>query len=339
MKRTTMERLPSTDLPSTMVQKMRYTVCAALIAVLFSLLAAHAQEEAVRHFTELGVPSTGLNRLLGQPIWRFPNLERFVPMFGEAITQIGFSTAGAFDSDVGDRRGNAQPLTADTPGDTRLASYLDALGLSFVGVTPDMVPTEVLNIPIDDVDVLVDEFGVVRSSIACTSSVSDPTAIVRSAPCDAPITLATWLEAQGVAHTQCFADGSAEVSITMDGLRPNRMYSIWYIVENIDAGPQFFLHPLPFGGVPNIIVANRHGEAAYERQLQFCPHDQERALGVVVVMRSNGQNYGGVPVPFLNQEDATTAFAGYRGLIPGTVAHVQLSFNINGERIEAMQMP
>lgn len=295
--------------------------------------AAPSEDDGNRRFVEKGVASTGLNRLLGQPIWRYPNLEQFIPMLGESVVFAGFKLAGAFDPVVGEGGGNSIGLTPTTPGNALLASFLDEIGLGLVGITPEKVPNDVLNIPVDDVAVLVGEDGVRRERVPCATQTGEAIQRTRAAPCGEPVTLKRWLRAKGVMRIKCFEDGMAKVRITMRKLLPNRMYSIWYATENFAAGPEFFITAIPFGGVPNTVVTDRDGSARFARRLGYCPHDQARALGIAVVLRANGQNFGGVPAPLLNQESPDTAFEGYLGQIPGTVVHQQLSFNINGVRV------
>lgn len=287
-----------------------------------------------RRFFEPAVATTGLNRLFGEPIWRFPALEAFVPIFGPPVATLGFRTLGAFDAELGPGGGNAPALSPEMPGSTVLASHMDPLGLSFVGLDPASVPPEVLNVPIHRASVLVDEHGVTRSEIPCADDSPDPASIYRSAPCGQAVTLNQWMRAYGRAVFQCFRDGSARATLTMRRLRPNRLYTVWAVVEDFESGPQFLIRPVPFGGVPNVTVTDRYGRASISRDLMYCPHDEDHFLGIVVVLRSNGENFGGVPVPFLNQQDPFSAFEGFAGQIPGSVAHVHLSVNVHGVPID-----
>lgn len=289
---------------------------------------------STRVFHEEGVPSTGFNRLLGVPIWSFPNLAQFIPILGEEVVLAGFSTAGAFDSDLGEGNGNSLPLTPETSGHTLLATHFDDIGMMFLGVSRTSVPDDKLNVPVDSVEVLTDDRGVGRTALPCATSTAEPATITRAAPCDDFVTLEQWLEAEGAATIKCFADGSSSVRLDMNGLLPNRMYTAWYVQENFAAGPEKLITGFPLGGVPNVFVTGDDGSARLERDLGFCPHDVDQALGIAVHVRANGQNFGGVPVPFLNQEDPATAFEGYEGLIPGTSIIVQLSFNIHGVPFE-----
>lgn len=287
-----------------------------------------------RRFIELGVPSTGLNRNLGQPIWRFPALEPFVPLFGDPVALLGFNTVGALDALVGVGAGNSAPLSPASPGDTILASHLDPIGLGFVGLDPSTVPFSVLNVPLDETAVLVDDFGVNREDVVCATDSSALNVITRAGPCDDTLTLATWQRARGVGVFDCRSDGSARARLFMRNLRPNRLYTVWLIIEDFASGPQFLVRPIPFGGVPNVVISDRWGRGQLDRELNYCPHEQDQALGLAVVMRGNGENFGGVATPFLNQQDPATAFDGLAGLIPGSVAFVQLSFNITGIPVE-----
>lgn len=324
------------------VRPLRVSLClATLQALLAGVLSAQVTDptgdrnaHGMRQFVERGEASTGLNRALGQPLWRYPALEPYVPMFGSAVTTIGFRTLGAFDPGLGEGGGNTPALDPSMPGDTILASHLDAFGLSFVGLDAGTVPLDVLNVPIHHTRVLVDEHGVTRAEIPCASDVPNPAVITRSAPCRDAVTLEEWMSARGSAHFRCLP-GGAQVSLIMEQLQPNRLYTVWAIVEDFASGPEYLIRPVPFGGVPNMVISDRFGRASLRRDLAYCPHEVPSFLGIAVVMRSNGENFGGVPVPFLNQQDPATAFAGFAGLIPGTVAHVHLSFNVGGVRFDA----
>ncbi|MEM9487944.1 MAG: hypothetical protein AAGC55_02305 [Myxococcota bacterium] len=297
-------------------------------------------KSGTRYYVELGVPSTGLNRALSAPIWRYPQFEAFIPVLGPFVPFAGFNTSGAFDPALGAGNGNSLELTPATPVDALIASHLDALGLGFIGVNAANVPDRVLNVPIDETEVLVDDFGVVRAPVPCATGSSDPRAITRAGPCEDPVALDQWLSAGGISVTTCRPDGSARVNSVVYSLRPNRMYTVWLVTENFDGvDPGTLFKAVPFGGVPNLVVSNKNGWAKFTRELGFCPQDESAALGYVLAYRGNGQNYGGVPIPFLNQEDPDTAFAGFDGLIPGTVAQVQLSFNISGESFDPSDLP
>jgi hypothetical protein len=302
----------------------------AMMVLLIALAPALAVAQGTRVFHEEGIASTGFNRLLGVPIWTYPNLDQFSDILGEEVVLAGFNTAGAFDAVVGQGNGNSLPLTPVTPGDALLATHFDDIGMMFLGVSRSSVPDEKLNVPLDSVEVLVDDFGVDRAPIPCASETPQPATITRAAPCDEPVTLERWLWASGSLDVKCFAEGGAELILKLKNLLPNRLYTAWYVQENFAAGPEKLITGFPLGGVPNAFLTDLAGSATYERSLAFCPHDVDQALGVAVHLRSNGQNYGGVPVPFLNQENPATAFDGYVGLIPGTAINIQLSFNING---------
>ncbi|MCG8424222.1 MAG: hypothetical protein MJE77_40535 [Proteobacteria bacterium] len=298
------------------------------------------KSRSARTYVQVGTPTTGLNRALGLPVWRFPQMDQFVPLFGPFVPLIGFNTSGHFDPVLGPGNGNSPPLSPTTPGNALIASHFDAFGLSFTGISPGSVPDEVLNVPVDDTAVLVDDFGVRNEPVPCASEVDDPAVISRAGPCSEGVTLGQWMSAWGISRTRCRADGTAQIRINVRKLRPNRMYSIWLIVEDFDGqDPASLIRPIPFGGVPNIFVTDKRGSATWVRELGFCPQTDPRVLNYVIVNRANGQNYGGVPAPFLNQEDPDTAFDGYRGFIPGTVAQVQLSFNVGGIPVDPSDVP
>lgn len=293
--------------------------------------ASHDDDEV---FFEPGIASTGLNRRLGVPLWYYPNLEFLIPIFGDFAPLAGFNTAGEFDPDVGMGGGNSLELTPAVDPDSLIATHLDVFGMSLLGVDPDTVPLDKLNVPYDQVEVLADDFGVGREHLPCSTDVPYGGAITRAAPCTEDITIGEWMSANGFSVISCHADGTATMSQLGWNLRPNRMYSIWYVAENFAAGPTKTVTAFPFGGVPNIVTTDKHGVGYFERELSYCPHDDPQAMGWVWAYRANGTNYGGVPVPFSNQNDPNTAFEGYEALFPGTVINVHLSFNINGVPFE-----
>ncbi len=288
---------------------------------------------AFEQYTEIGVAGVGYNRgPSGIPIWEFPNLAFLTqPPFNlpPFVVVAGFNTTGVFDSALGEGGGNSQPVTPATPATAVLATHFDETGMPMMGMSRSNVPDSVLNIPMDDNRVLIDDFGVIRDKIPCLSDTSAHNVITRSAPCSEPITLGRWNEASGVLRVRCYADGTNKLVLVMQDLMPNRVYTAWYVTENVPKVIQGF----PLGGVPNSFTTNGDGYYLMQREMGFCPFAESHALSFAVHMRSDGQNYGGVPVPFLNQEDNSTAFDGFIGAFPGAAIHIQLNFNINGEVI------
>jgi hypothetical protein len=97
--------------------------------------------------------------------------------------------------------------------------------------------------------------------------------------------------------------------------------------------------PLPFGGVPNAFVADKNGNADFERELASCPLDTtpdgSQLLFVSTAYHSDGSLYGATaelpafPVSF--QEPDGTIFQST--LPPGVVDHDLMNFPINASAL------
>lgn len=305
----------------------RNITCALLGALLFGYSPPAKADHGYTNYVEAGQVATGFNRYLDQPIWFYQQLEDTIPGTGLA----GFQTGGEFDAVLRAGNGNSIPLTGATPESALMASFVDFPALAGFGLSEDSVPDRVLNVPYDDTEVLVDPFGVVRIPVPCSSDVGDPLFPSRAAPCTESITLGDWNEAWGILTDTCYDAGGATIRIAMGGLIPNRMYTVWGDFEALEELGALAV-AMPLGGIHNVVVSNKYGIAYFERDLEFCPHEDERSIGVFVAMRPAGQNYGGTPVPFLNQENPETAFEGFDGAFPGTHIVVHLQFDLgNGE--------
>jgi hypothetical protein len=106
---------------------------------LLPITAAHAQTRLIQ-----GRPVTGVNRLLGQPVFE-------LGPFGGA----GFNDVAAYNPQgVG-----ALPLTSRSPSSTVLASTVDPGFLDLFHVDPNSFDPAKLNIPLRDVGVFVDPTG------------------------------------------------------------------------------------------------------------------------------------------------------------------------------------
>lgn len=302
------------------------TMCALLSVLVFSALPseAAAKKKKTATYAEIGKVVTGFNRYLSQPVWHYPHLDTVIPGTGLA----GFSSSGAFDAQLGAGNGNALPLLPGASPSTLLASYVDFEAIAGLGVSPESVPNRVLNVLHDETEVLVDPFGVHYMNVECATDVDDPFTPSRAAPCD-PITLGDWNKAWGIMTTTCYDDGSSTVQILATKLRPNRMYTVW---ADLEAVAEFgaLIAAVPVGGVHNVLVTDANGFGLFKRDLEFCLPEDDRGLGIILTLRPGGQNYGGVPVPLLNQEDPTVAFPGYDNAYPGVQIVTHLQFNLGG---------
>lgn len=243
--------------------------------------------------------ATGTNRFLSRP------LSDLGAPFGTA----GFSNVGAFN----ESGGPPLPLTTETPASTLLATFVDPGFLALFGKTPGDVDQGLLNLPLRSVAANV---SLAADQRAATTPIREAEQLQPSQAMPAvPITLGDWVRARGIGFIRCEEEGS-RVRLELKGLLPNRLYSVWALFGG-DA-----ITPFPLGGVPNLIVTDRQGNASFERELNFCPFNlapgQRPLLAIDVVFHSDSQNYGIVPEPDL------------AGLFTGTVTHTQLEFLVTG---------
>ena len=134
-----------------------------------------------------------------------------------------------------------------------------------------------------------------------------------------PITKGDWFKASGTLKVDCAPNGNS-VSINVKALVPNRVYTVWAIWLD-PSGPRFI--PVPLGGVPNVIITDKQGDAIFERDLNFCPVDAAKEgvdgkkLGLIEAhLHSDHVAYGAIPAPLAS------------GFPPGTVLHGQLAWNL-----------
>eukprot|EP00051_Salpingoeca_urceolata_P011056 m.136048 g.136048 ORF g.136048 m.136048 type:complete len:340 (+) comp16965_c1_seq7:6145-7164(+) len=105
---------------------------------------------------------------------------------------------------------------------------------------------------------------------------------------DIPIT--AWLGARGELNIACPYGKDAEAKVELTGLVPNAVYVLtatWYSPTTGN------LTDLPFGGFPNVIVADKDGKASAHRFLgQFCPMfpvpEGDRIMLLSVDFRADG---------------------------------------------------
>ena len=278
---------------------------AMLAAVTLAAPPLHAEAGVFRAALSIkGRVVTGTNRYLDTP------LSDLGAPFGTA----GFSNVGAFNP------AGAQPLPL-SPGSkpsTLLATFVDPAFLGIIGRTPADVPASVLNIPLNEVPVNVSPAGDQRIALngELIASALEPS---RAEPTRG-VTLAEWAKAGGVATLRCGALGN-HLSLRLDDLLPNKLYTVWAIVGTRDG-----LAPLPLGGVPNALVTDAGGRASFSRSLRSCPTDpaisEGRVLLIDIVLHSDNQVYGAVPdLPFA-------------GLYTGAINQTHLEFPLAGRSLQ-----
>ncbi len=83
-----------------------------------------------------------------------------------------------------------------------------------------------------------------------------------------PITIGEWFAADGDLEISCNdTDGTAVVATAMHDLIPHGVYTMWG--QWADAAG--VLKIVPFGGLPNTVVADAVGNAEFCRELVYCP--------------------------------------------------------------------
>ena len=147
------------------------------------------------------------------------------------------------------------------------------------------------------------------------SHLSGPVIGPTQAEAGGPITKEDWFKASGKLTTVCDSGGNS-VSIEMQGMVPNRLYTVWALWLD-PSGPRFV--PVPFGGVPNVFITDQQGNASFDRALNFCPVEAAESgvdgkrLGLIEThLHSDHVAYGGIPAPLA------------AGFPPGTTLHGQL---------------
>ena len=252
-----------------------------------------------------GVAVIGDNNLFQKPLW-----DLGAP-FGTAF----FNWVFAYNPD------GLQPfnVTADMPGDTVLAGGIDPVA-QFLGLVPDVVDQSMINVPLHQTPVIVDNTGL-RAQVPSAEG-QHGLQVTRSLP-NNPVTIATWLKASGRLTLKCNDDGSAVAKIRLKNLLENGVYTLWTIhkVDSDGDGAIDGIAPYPFGGVPNVLVPDEHGRTEIKRRLGYCPTEDENLLFVDVAWHSDGNVYGGAPdLPF-------AAFAQPMGSVTHT--HVQFPISVS----------
>lgn len=264
---------------------------------LLSLTSAQAQTHVLQ-----GRAVTGVNRLLGQPVFELG------PFGG-----VGFNDVGAYNPGGGE----ALPLTSKSPGSTVLASIVDPAFLDLFHVDPASVDPAKLNIPLRDVGVYVDPTG-------RRQAIKDIFHSAQLAPSRAsvggPITLGQWLAARGAGVISC-AGHTASLQLVMTGLVPRGLYDVWGVMLTAQ-GPA----PICLGGTPCAFMTDERGTATFSATLNFCPYNlrsEEVPLGMVeILFHSDHALYGSQPELF------------YAGYPPGLVSHSQLEFPVSATPID-----
>lgn len=301
-------------------RKLRFSsslVMIALSSMFFSVNVIADDEWEYEDGTQVRVieatAATGMNRLFGQPIARFP----------EPLATFGFTTIGAFNP--GSNR--PAPLTNESPDSTLITNFVDIEFVEFFFLQPiDPVLLANINIPMRQLPV-ANDVGGANTRILPGTLETDQMTLSQAEP-SAPITLGDWLKARGTLTITCPVDGPARVHASMTGLIPNRFFTFleWFRPA---PGSPFVLVPGIFGGIPGTVASDEDGNAEYSAILNICPpmsvdDTDHRLMNVVLVLQTDHQSYGGTPAAPVNPIRTAT---------PGETASVQLYFPFTGERL------
>jgi len=259
------------------------------------------------------VVSTGVNRSLGQPIFEFP----FMPSpFKE---KWGFEMLGVYNPDGP----LPLPLTADTPDNAILASFVDADAVGPPQAIFQNVAPELVNVPLRDIGTYANPKLARGGAIPFQSD--GPVIGATQADPSGPITKGDWFKASGILKVACTPEGNS-VSVNVKSLVPNRLYTVWALWLD-PSGPRMIA--VPFGGAPNVIITDKQGDGTLERDLNFCAVDAalegvdgKRLAGIGVHLHSDHAAYGPIPAPLA------------AGLPPVIVLHDHLAFNLGGGKLQ-----
>jgi hypothetical protein len=266
----------------------------ALLSMEFSSASAHENSEdhdsnhdGGRHLETViqGVTVTGQNDVRGQPFYDW----------GPPYGPFHFPTVGVYDPN------NTEPMHVDetTPDSALLSTIVDPTFLIVAGATPADVDPSWVNVPLRNIPVNIDFALVTKQAIPGTMETAVPIQQSQSEP-SFPITLGQWMSARGTAKIVCDHDG-ADVMLDLRSLLPNRMYDVWATLGLPRDGSSNKFFPIPLGGVPNVFVTDKHGNAVFKRWINFCPMSPETTnrpvLTINVQWHGNEQNYGAITEP------------------------------------------
>jgi hypothetical protein len=249
---------------------------------------------------------TGVNRFLGAPRWDVQ------PLLGTS----GFTLVGAHNP----QGGSALPLTPESSHDTVLATTLDPTWLDRLGLDVDDIDPLLVNVPLHRVPVISDATSTRSRLPALLEARNGELALAEPA---GPITLGRWLRARG---KLLFIDSPSvypEIAVELRDLLPHALYTLWSICA-VDGS----VRAVPLGGVPNVVVTDRDGNASFHRTLCSSPlvprASDAKLLFIDVVYHSDHACYGAVPE------------IGRDGFPAGIVAQTHLGFLISGTHLEAI---
>ncbi len=291
------------------------------LGALVTLLVGTAEAQQ-RTFHSAGVSMTGPNDRCGEEIWAMNGV---VP---------GPDSHGTFLAIADPSPGATSPIPL-TPADCAAADFNQLLATNYDAAygaargwpSPN---ASLLNLSLRSIPVPAGNG--IRAPIPLPGSVPPnplPPTITRPTH---PISTGNWLAAAGDMTITCDdVTNIGTVSATFHNLIPNGVYTLW----GAWADPTGAVIVVPFGGLPNTVVAGQTGAAGIHRLLDFCAldfaPDGSKLQYVSLAYHGDTATYGAVP----SEPFATRAFVGFGGLpflstIPGgVVTFDQVGFPVN----------
>ena len=281
---------------------------------------AHGQTTVLR---SVGVPQTGPNSICGFEIWTLNGIPSGPESHGSFLGLKDGSSSATEAIQL--LPGHCGPL--GDPNVLLATSYDDAFGAARGWVTPsvDLENLTFRSIPVPSGN------GIYAPIPFAGSAPPNPLPATITQP-SPPITLGSWRAARGDLEITCQPDGTSSVAASMHDLIAHGVYTMWG--NWVD--PSAVVETVPFGGLPNTIVADADGNAEFCRELVYCPLDlapdaSELQYLSLMYMGAGGATFGAVPY----EAFTTRVFVGVTSLpfnstIPGgIVTFDHLAFRIN----------
>ncbi len=276
-------------------------------------------------------PTTGFNTDCNTPVFNLP-----APLPAD----LHFDVIGLYNPDApaeGEMRDAfaLQQSDCETSLGTHIATTSNLELLAMLGAPePD---SRLKNLRTNEIPKIASPDGT-RFTLPPENSVAPPFPPTNNATNQA-LTLGEFRGVRGKMKVKCEAGGTAHVKLKLRNYQPHELLTVWAIwlaTPPGAAGPAPV--PLPFGGVPNVVVADKHGVARFTRTLSYCPMDiqpnGEQLLMLDIASHVDGNVYGAVPgtppieTTFVDPNDPSVTFTSplsegivtlTRGAIPMTV--------------------
>lgn len=191
-------------------------------------------------------------------------------------------------------------ITEDTPGETLVATGIDQAFYDAIQVDSSLIDPKVVNLPFRSLPITVDgntsDPAKAQAQLGPITSENYKAGFGISLPAK-PITVRDWFSARGYSYVRCESSTRSRAVFWFQNMVPNGVYALWGIFgDDLDGdGQRDFFLPKPFGGAPNVFVADDEGNAQIARNLPFCPNTDPDMMTVEVTFHVDGVTYGAVP--------------------------------------------